>query len=302
MRPEQLHVIAVMSNPVRYQSRIRLFQEFVERTKHAGVTLWLGEAVFGEREFEVSKIEGAECIQFRCDQEIWLKEALINAVARFLPLDARYIMWLDADVTFVKSDWAVETLQQLQNYKVVQAFQHAIDLGPDQEMIQNHQGFAFRHCAFRQVPVPNYGTHMHPGYAWAWRRDAWDSVGGMLDMAICGAGDHHMACGLVGHAGLSVPGGLHSNYLADVLAWQERAKESVNGHLGFVPGTILHHFHGWKADRKYIDRWDILKSNNFDPHVDITRDSQGMLRLRGNKPRLRDDLQRYFRQRNEDAR
>jgi hypothetical protein len=44
-RPSDLHVIAVISNPVRYQSRIRLFKEFMEQMELSGVTLWVVEAV-----------------------------------------------------------------------------------------------------------------------------------------------------------------------------------------------------------------------------------------------------------------
>jgi hypothetical protein len=302
MRPEQLHVISVLSNPVRYQSRGDLARPFIERIKAAGVTLWLGEAAHGERDYEVTCADDPRHVQMRTNHELWLKESMINAVAQRLPLSAKYIMWLDADVDFVRQDWAVETLHQLQNHPVVQVFSHAVDLGPHQEVIQQHTGFAHQFRRFNQQPNTAYSPHMHPGYGWAWRREAWDHVGGMLDFGICGAGDHHMSCALIGAGKNSVPGGLHPNYLKQVLQWEQRAAEVVKGDIGYVPGAILHYFHGHKADRKYQSRWDILKKSQYDPETDITRDSQGLLRLRGNKPGLRNDLQRYFRERNEDAR
>jgi hypothetical protein len=48
-------------------------------------------------------------------------------------------------------------------------------------------------------------------------------------------------------------------------------------------------------------RWRILLDNNFDPRTDISRDWQGVYQLTGNKPRLRDQIRAYFRDRNEDS-
>jgi hypothetical protein len=302
MRPSDLHVISVLSNPVRYESRGRLFREFVERTRDSGVKLWIVEAAFGERDYEIARVDEAQHIRLRCDQELWLKESMINVAASRLPTDAKYLMWLDADVAFVRPDWPSEMLHQLQHHGAVQCFSHAVDLGPNHETIQHHTGFAYRYREHGQRPHHKYAPHMHPGYGWGWRRECWDQVGGMMDHAICGAGDHHMSCSLVGAGKVSVPGDIHPNYLKKVLQWEERALEAVKRDIGYVAGTLLHHFHGHKADRKYQSRWDILKGNRYDPEADVTHDSQGLPRLRGNKHKLRDDLQRYFRERNEDAR
>lgn len=301
IKPSELHVISVLSNPVRYESRARLFKEFVDRMKIYGITHWIVEAAFGEREYEITNDNDKQHIRLRCDHELWIKEAMINAAMRHIPRHVKYVMWMDADIAFLRPNWAMETLHALQNYKVVQPFSHAIDLGKDSESLHNHTSFAHRWCTERQKPGQKYAPHMHPGYAWAWRKEAWDGVGGMIDFAICGAGDHHMACALAGHANVSIPGGLHPNYGKKVLQWEERAKEHVGASIGVVPGTILHFFHGHKADRKYQDRWQILQRNNFDPERDITFDAHGMPMLRGNKPQLRDDLKRYFRERNEDV-
>jgi hypothetical protein len=39
----------VISNPVRYESRVRLFRETMAHLELAGVTLYVVEAVFGDR-------------------------------------------------------------------------------------------------------------------------------------------------------------------------------------------------------------------------------------------------------------
>lgn len=300
-RPDQLHVISVLSNPIRYESRLSLFREYVERMTAAGVTLWIVEATFGERKYQVTNDGNVHHIQLRCDSEVWLKEALINAGRRFLPPDAKYIGWQDADIAFVRNDWATEVIHHLQHFPVVQPFSHAQDLGPNFEpMGQLAMGFAFMYRELSITPDSDYYTKMHPGYGWYWRRESWDMVGGMIDIGILGSGDRHMACALVGHAEKSLYYGLHPNYRRSVLNWQHLAKEAVNGNIGYVPGTINHYFHGLKADRKYGTRWKILVEHQFDPEIDIIRDGDGMFRLRGNKPKMRDAIQKYFRARSED--
>lgn len=300
IRAEQLNVVSVISNPTRVQARPRLTRGAMQHQAQSGVTQWLVEAVFGDRDPEVANIGDPHHIIVRCDHEVWLKENLINlAVARF-PADWKYVMWADADFEFVRPDWATEVVQALQHWKVVQPFSNAIDLGPDFEIIQTHTGFAYNYNRGLQ-PFAQYTPHFHPGYCWAWRREAWDAVGGLIEKAVCGAGDHHMALGLIGQPKLSLPGGLHPNYIKMVTDWTQRAEVAIERDIGHVAGTIIHHFHGFKENRNYEGRWQILQKTQFDPEVDLQKDAHGVLQLAPGRTYLRDKLRAYFRQRLEDA-
>jgi hypothetical protein len=303
-----LHVIAVVSNPVRYRSRVRLFRDFIPRIEASGATLWVVEATFGEREPSVVDAGNPRHIRVRCDSELWLKENLINVGARHAPPDAKYIGWVDGDVAFQRDDWASEVVEYLQHYDVVQPFSHVIDYGPQGEVMQTHKGFAYCHRQGARLGPGNRlgghrygGPYWHPGYAWFWRMDAWNAVGGMIDRAVMGAGDHHMACALIGQGEQSYPGGVHRNYKDMVLGWQARAEAAVKGNIGYLPGTIHHHFHGHKADRRYVQRWDILTGNAYDPQRDVALDRHGVLQWATDKRRLIDQARDYFRARNEDA-
>ena len=123
----------------------------------------------------------------------------------------------------------------------------------------------------------------------------------MIDRAVCGAADHHMALSLIGLAPFSLPGNVSDGYKRMVYEWQKRAEDNLARNLGCVPGTILHYFHGSKQKRNYVGRWDIITGNDFDPYTDLTSDWQGMLKLTGNKPKLRDQLRAYMRARDEDG-
>lgn len=300
LRPSDLNVVCVISNPCRYKTRVNLMKACLARNAFAGVTQWLVEAVFGEREPEVADPSNPHHIIVRCDDEIWLKENLINIAVSHFPTNWRYMMWMDGDVEFLRPNWAMEVLHTLQHFATVQPFSHVVDMGPNREILETHTGFA--HMYLQGQPfTPGYGTFWHPGYAWAWRREAWDAVGGMIDRAVCGAGDHHMATALIGRGHLSVHGKCSKAYHKMVSDWQAKAEVHLKRNIGAMEGTILHYFHGAKANRNYVGRWDILTKTGFEPERDLFKDDAGLLHLDRSNTYLRDLLRAYFRQRNEDG-
>lgn len=323
-----LHVVAVVSNPARFHSRYRLFREFEKRMLATpGVHLVTVELAYGDRSFEVTSNLNPDHVQLRANDELWAKENLINIGVSRLPSNWEYVAWVDADVEFMNPNWVQETLHQLQTHSIVQMFHTAADLGPRGEIVQLHLGFAYQYVLgsprtwrfqpnrallpreFAEQPymaaagqqARMQGAYWHPGFAWACDRETFNALGGLIDWAILGAGDHHMALSLIGEAEFSIPGGVSEPYRRGILAFQDRATSHVRGDVGYVDGTILHHWHGKKGDRKYLERWTVLIDNDFDPSKDIKKDWQGIYQLEPGKPRLRDQIRQYFRQRNEDS-
>jgi hypothetical protein len=305
---DKLHVLTAISNPRRFDSRYRLYRTFEKYVNDAGATLHTIEAGFGERDFGVTDAANPAHVQVSNSHEIWQKERMLNILKSRLPKEARYIAWVDADVRFEREDWAEETVHLLQHHSIVQMFSHAVDLGPSHEAIGYHTGFGFcyRHGLTRPeqgegVSVGSGGPFWHPGFAWAARRESLDAVGGLIDTAILGAGDHHMALAVLGQADISFAAGVTAAYKRPILLWQERARAAFAGNLGYVPGLLRHQWHGGKAQRQYESRWKILVDEQFDPETDILQDAQELWQLAGNKPRLRDRLQAYFASREEDG-
>ncbi len=300
--PDTLHVIAVVFNPLRFVSRYNLFKEFAEHATASGADLRVVEVAFGDRPFEVTTCDNPKDIQFRTSHELWHKERMINAAVARLPLDWKYMAWVDADVTFLNPDWIPETIQQLQHYQAVQLFTHAMDVGANMEPVTTFESFGSSYVRGREAPGIGYygGRYWHPGYGWAYRREAWDMMGGMLDVNIVGGGDHQMAYGMIGMIDETIPAGSTKQYSRIIKNWANNAA-LLKRNIGAVPGTLVHHFHGKKANRKYSSRWKILTDNAYDPVADLKNDWQMMLTLSGNKIKLRDDLRGYFRARNEDS-
>lgn len=311
--PHKLHVIAVISNVRRYQTRFALFKQFEEdMLSNKDVDLIVVEAAFGDRPFEVTCAGNPNHVQLRIWDEVWHKENMINIGVQHLlrqqPL-AEFVAFIDADVKFLRSDWAVETMHMLQHHMVVQMWQHAIDLGPDGSQVATHHSFLHQYCQKKPYcygsPRGAYHKHWHPGYAWAMRIEAWHHLGGLIETAILGAGDNHMAHALVGLLDFSCAKGLHPNYYKHLNIWGKRAERFIRRDVGVVAGTITHFWHGKKRDRRYHDRWKILVEHQYDPDMDLKRDAQGLFQLCDHGDvrsiRFRDDMRNYFQSRNEDS-
>lgn len=310
MRSELLHVVAVYSNPLRWESRRDLHAAFEQHMVDSGVELTTVECAFGERAFEFEGNPQINRVQVRAKTLLWTKENLINIGISRLPAGWKYVAWVDADVFFRKPGWAAEAVQALQQYDVIQPWSDAYDLGPKDEHLQAHKSFCRQF--WNKQPVVPVGKawwktdggpydYAHSGYAWAATRQAIEWLGGLFELGAMGSGDHHMALAFVGRVEKSVPGRVTDAYWKHLSQWQARALHHVNYNLGFTWGTLEHRWHGRKAERKYVDRWQMILEHKFDPDSDLKRNSYGVLELAGNKPLLTRDLDHYFRQRNEDV-
>jgi hypothetical protein len=304
----KLYVVCMISNPVQFSRRYKLYMEFERRMlRTRGVALYTVEVAIGNRRFEVTNHNNPRHLQIRTDTELWHKESALDLLVQRLPSDFQYLAWIDCDVEFNNRNWVDETLQQLQIYDVVQLFQTCADLGPSGETLQTHSSFGWLYSQGKPYRSgAGYGKpYWHTGFAWACTRRAWNGFGGLPTYAILGAADHHLALALIGQVRWSFPDvvdkRINKNYKSKLLELERRCERHIKRNIGYVKGTILHFWHGKKKDRKYGERWSILIENDYDPETDIKLNDQGMVTLEDYKPQLRDDIRRYFRARNEDS-
>ena len=313
-----LYVLAVIFNPIRYRSRWKLYQDFARRVKHSGAKLYVAEIAFGHRDFVIGQDDPVApdyVLQLATETELWMKEAALKLLTARLPIAAQYLAYMDADVGLVRDDWANEVVQGLQHYDVLQPWSEAEDLGPDHTTIARHHSFVYSWMHGEPMP-PGHGYYgppgspgsdvhfWHPGFMWAWRRAALDAVGGLLTHGILGAGDNHMAKGLIGDAESSIHPDMGEAYRRRVEQWQHHALVHIKKNIGYIPGKLFHYWHGAKAKRLYWDRWKILVETQFSPDTDLKDDWQGLPQLVVDEPRqqrLRDLIREYFRARDEDA-
>lgn len=321
-----LHLAVAYNNPCRWKSRLHLFNDFRRHISQLpNIRLYVIELAYGDRPFEVTCSSNPYDFQYRSREELWHKENLLNVAISQFDDGWEYGAYCDGDFHFTRHNIGLETIQQLQHYDWVQMFSHYLNLGPNHQPISGpilSATRAFHEGVLNLVPlehksISDYGgvaagQHGAPGGCWAFRRSSYDRCAGLLDCCILGSGDHHMFMGLA-----SLPDRLYPDkglitmfgksyeqrdpYARAIVAWQQRAAKVVNGNIGYVEGTAIHHWHGRKAKRGYETRWKVLVDNKFDPYVDIFKDSRGIYCLNPDKPKLRDDIRGYFRSRDEDS-
>lgn len=316
----RFYVVTIISNPVRYKRRYELYWKFAEMCECAGVKLITVEQAFGDRPFVITNRKNKYHLQVRSHEVLWLKENLINlGIKHVCHLDpmAREVAWIDADCRPMRTprDWFEETWHELQHHEFVQMFEYMIDLDHNFNPMTEKQisfmasyvqnGFIAPNMpgAKRILSASGSKQYGRTGLAWAASIDAINKVGRVIDCAILGSGDWHMAHGLVGAIKVSAPKHLSSGYYKALLAWQILAERYIKRDVGYVTGGVYHDNHGHKADRRYASRWQVLINNEYDPFTDIKYDAQGLLQLETHEPRqirLRDEIRQYFRVRNED--
>ena len=290
-----LYVVLPYFNFCGFKKRRELFVNFVDRLKHrCDIRLIVSEMVGPA---PLPRLPVWKHLKFPTKNHVWVKESLVNVAVGHLPDDWRCIAWIDADITFLNDKWISDTLKALDAADVVQMWQTAVNLGPANEAIKIDKSFAYmlKGSGTPWVQNDKYGF-WHPGYAWACTRRAWEQMMGLVDWAILGSGDRHMAMALMGRAVQSAPGNVHKNYKT-LLEEYQKLCEGLR--LSWVPGTILHHWHGSLANRRYRERWEILTKNNFDPLNDIVI-NDGHVMLTRSGLRFIEDLDGYFLGRKED--
>lgn len=297
-----LHVITPVFNNARYKSRIRLYNEFAERVEHAGAQLWTVECAFGDRPFEVTYDCNPHHLQLRTIHELWHKERMCNLMVQRVDADAKYLAFMDSDLCMMNPNWVDETIQQLQHYEVVQMFSESINLTPQHDFLNGPRiGWVQAYEKGMKLTHSNYGSMPHPGFAWAFNKSAFDQLGGLLDQAILGSADLHMARAMLSDVSDSLPAGLSKGYREMLETWADRAK-LLRKDVGVVPGLVAHYWHGKRADRRYNERWSVLVKHGFDPVKHLKKDWQGLDSFtEAANDGLMQDIRRYFTDRNEDS-
>ena len=317
-RPDQvrdpLYVATVVFNSARYRSRWRLWQDFEKRMAEAGAVLYTLEIAFGARDFAITDPTNPRHVQLRTWSELWFKENAVNLLVGRMPPEAQWIAYIDADSRPVRDDWANETIHALQHYPVVQMWSQYHCLDSQYNLSTSSHSFMAsylngwpttppKRCADYPYPYPQPGRKWPgpPGLAWAWRKDAWTAVGGLLDCCILGSADWYMALGLIGKLDDHVVTKRFSaDYRRALYEWQERAAV-LRRNIGMVPGLWLHYWHGPMAKRGYGTRNQILIDTQFSPRRHLKRDWQGLWSLREDAPiALRDRVRQYLAARDED--
>jgi hypothetical protein len=299
-----LWVVTAYFNPAGYATRRRNFASFVRPLIDGGVPHLVVECAFGDASFDRL---GASHLRIRARDLLWQKERLLNLAIAALPPSCTKVAWVDGDVLFTNPDWAVETSALLDRFALVQPYGDKINLSAGAAATAGTEevtvGMARRCGGDPRLVRSVYEIHGATGMAWAARRDLLERCG-LYDACIIGGGDHAIAHASYGDwesdcvaalIGLDTPAHRHFR------RWAERWHGHVRGAIAYTPGTVLHLWHGERADRRYSLRHKEQKRHGFDPTADLRHGPTGCWEWASDKPAMHAWAARYFAERREDG-
>ena len=305
--PNEIVAVTSYFNPVGYETRLTNYHLFREALDAPLVTV---ELSYG-RGPDLKPSDADWLIQISTDQVLWQKERLLNIALTALPDACRYVVWLDCDVVFRRSDWISETAKALETFSVVQPYSFVLDTerGADPAQLstapvlhkRTSMGALYMKGGFESTATRTNSLEQHsPGHAWATRREVLEK--GFYDAMILGSGDHAIAMASIGRWEEVVDAYEMNDRLAQhYRQWAAQWHERVNGRLGFVDGELYHLWHGSLHDRGYEERYPSIRSFNFDPEADIAVAENGSWKWSSPKPDLHRVVSQYFQSRREDG-
>ena len=152
------------------------------------------------------------------------------------------------------------TIEKLETFAFVQLFQLSFFLGPQgkNEILREDFSFVYAIQNGKRVdPLRHENCFVHPGYAWATRRETFNEMGGLLEFALLGGGEIHFAFALFNRIHQTIPNGLHADYRRLTKIWADRVGRlsSYGYRVTFLPIHLYHYWHGDRMHRQYDKRW-----------------------------------------------
>jgi hypothetical protein len=303
-----LWVVTSYFNPCGYRVRRENFDRFLAGMESVGANVLTVELAFGDAKFELP--EGPNVLRKRSDSILWHKERLLNIAAASLPAECTKVAWFDNDIMFDDPRWLERTAKALDTHIVVQPFSSCnwLERGETGYPPSGGTYESFAHCFVRApnlARATKYVQHGHTGFAWAARRELFETCG-LYDSAPVGGGDHLMAHafagGMIHSPCLKVMVGKGSAHSEHFWKWAVKARDLVDGRIGYVPGSVLHLWHGDLANRGYATRDRQLRALGFDPDRHLATAESGLVEWSEAAPaELRAWVKENFERRQEDG-
>jgi hypothetical protein len=307
----EIWAITSFFNPNGYQQRYKNFKIF--RT-HLALPLVTVELGYGN-DFELKNDDSDVLVQLRGSSVLWQKECLLNIALSKVPRSVPVVAWLDCDVIFQRSDWAVQALEQIQKKPLIQLFSEGHDLpqGITEPSCLAVQDETSRRSITDLVESGEWRVadsrkwqagrmrRVAFGLGWAAHRDLL-ARHTFYDAMVVGSGDRALACAGYGRyqdaiSHLRLNGARASHYLD----WAQRFYGEIQGNIGGIAGRLYHLWHGDLSHRGYRDRHANFANMAFDPTTDIWRDSDGILQWASERSDLETLARTYFASRREDG-
>jgi hypothetical protein len=303
---DDICIITSYFNPSGYRTKKENFERFIAPVKKAKLNYVVVECSFNGKGFELP--ESKNIIRVNAGTILWQKERLLNIALKHVPEKCTKIAWIDSDILFSNTNWAVETSHLLDKYKIIQPFEYAVRLPKGNSFTSDlnevYTGFGYVYTKYpNSLLEGNFNLHGHTGFAWAGRKEVFERLG-FYDACIAGSADHVMAhsfCGDWDSACLNkmfLDNGMYRNHY---IKWSEKIYKKVKAKVSYTEGVVFHLWHGEIKHRRYLERMQYLNDYNFDPEKDLYLNETGCWEINESRAELIPLAGYYFAERKEDG-
>lgn len=301
-----LHFISCFYNFCNYKQSIKNYLIFLEQFSHLNIPYSIIELSNKQGEFSLPEpspdYPNHKVIRLNGEGAAvaWQKEVLLNILIKSLPPEVDKICWVDPDIIFQREDFYEAIDKALDEYDVVQPFDRIYRMSPNQTVPLFLPNFNYSsEGGFSSfINRSDWWTNCNFGFSHAWRRSTLNSVGNLFPYAIIGGADTIMFNALFG---ITQPwfGGSGLDW---AIGEYTLRVEGFRPKVGYIAGAASHLFHGTIANRRYVERNEILKRHDFSPYEDISLSSEGVWKWATStrKLALQKDVKLYFEGRKED--
>jgi hypothetical protein len=278
---KDMAICIAIFNPTKTKRIIMNYHYMVNVLKMQGLPVFTIELVFGN---ETPEIPGAFIV--KGNSYMFHKERLHRLLERKVPRKYTKLAFLDGDILFEDKDWYYKVSKLLDTHDVVQPFEmcHWLDLTYTQKTLTRES------VLFMKDPV--FSWKYHPGFAWCLRRDWYNKIG-TFDLALSGSGD---TISVIGWLKKELP----PNFKSIPSALESEFKDFYDKpapRITYLPGNVLHLYHGSKVNRQYVERHKMLEINRKIRDL-ISTNSHGVYEWID--PTMNAQFLRYFKNRMDD--
>ena len=296
--PERKDVAVLLAfyNPANFKRIINNLNYIVQILKEKQIPVFVAECVFAGRKQQIPDAD----LVVHSKSFMFYKEQLLNKLEKVVPEKYTKLVMLDGDIIFDSPDWVDQISIALDTYDIIQPFDKACWLMPGNKIIRSWK-YSFGHALTKGIPINEKNNSVyHPGFAWAFRRNTFRSLGGFYPNAIIGGGDMLFTFNFFQD---TIPAYWYENFKNTMMteAWPEyhATFKQIAPKLGCIDIRALHLFHGLTLNRQYKTRYQLV-ADNFTEKWDhyITYNDDNMTEFKD--PKYHGLLLPYFKERNED--
>jgi hypothetical protein len=293
-------VLIAFFNPARFKRILKNALYIIRILREKSIPCYVVECTFHKSKPQIPDAT----LVVNSDSYMFYKEQLLNKLEPLVPEKYTKLVFLDADVLLDTPDWIDQISASLNHYDILQPFNQACWLTPDNTRIRSKK-MSYAFAIVTRKTINRLTLHdYHPGFAWAMKREIFRKLGGFFPRSIIGGGDVTFMLNMLPIQVtddifyLAVNPDFGKIILEAWRAYNDTFKK-VNPKLGFLANRALHLFHGVVGNRQYVTRYqDIYKSMNGRWDEEIVTNSDGLFEFK--RPEVNKVILKYFKGRNED--